>query len=47
MVLDPIKLSDVADIAVTDNSDDVYTVVNGNPAVLVPYRNSPDFQPET
>ena len=25
--LDPIKLSDVADIAVTDNSDDVYTVV--------------------
>ena len=33
--LDPIKLSDVADIAVTDNSDDVYTVVNGNPAVLV------------
>lgn len=33
--LDPITLSDVADIAVTDNSDDVYTVVNGNPAVLV------------
>lgn len=33
--LDPITLSDVADVAVTDNSEDVYTVVNGNPAVLV------------
>lgn len=33
--LDPITLGDVADIAVTDNADDVYTVVNGNPAVLV------------
>lgn len=33
--LDPITLSDVADIAVTDNSDEVYTVVNGNEAVLV------------
>ena len=33
--LDPITLEDVADVAITDNSDDVYTVVNGNPAVLV------------
>lgn len=33
--LDPIRLKDVADVAITDNSDDVYTVVNGNPAVLV------------
>lgn len=33
--LDPITLGDVADVAVTDNSDDVYTVVNGNAAVLV------------
>ncbi|MGN1206378.1 MAG: efflux RND transporter permease subunit, partial [Eubacterium sp.] len=33
--LDPIRLSDVADIAVTDNSKDVYTVINGNPAVAV------------
>lgn len=33
--LDPIRLSDVADIAVTDNSEDVYTMVNGNPAVAI------------
>ena len=33
--LDPIRLSDVADIAVTDNSKDVYTMVNGNPAVAL------------
>lgn len=33
--LDPITLGDVADVAVTDNSEDVYTVINGNPAVLV------------
>ncbi|MCR5690999.1 MAG: efflux RND transporter permease subunit, partial [Eubacterium sp.] len=33
--LDPIKLSDVADVAESDNSEDVYTVVDGNPAVLV------------
>ena len=33
--LDPIRLSDVADIAITDNSKDVYTMVNGNPAVAL------------
>lgn len=33
--LDPITLGDVADIAETDNAEDVYTVVNGNPAVAV------------
>lgn len=33
--LDPIRLSDVADIAVTDNSKGVYTMVNGNPAVAL------------
>lgn len=31
--LDPIRLSDVADVAVTDNADESYTVVNGNAAV--------------
>lgn len=33
--LDPIKLSDVADVAVTDNADEVYAVVNGNPAIAL------------
>lgn len=33
--LKPIRLSDVADIAVTDNADNFYTVVNGNPAIAL------------
>lgn len=33
--LDPIRLGDVADVAETNNSEDVYTVVNGNPAMLL------------
>lgn len=33
--LDPIKLSDVADVAVTNNADEVYAMVNGNPAVAL------------
>ena len=33
--LDPIRLSDVADVAVTDNSDEVYARINGNPGVLL------------
>lgn len=33
--LEPITLGDVADVAETNNADDVYTVVNGNPAVAL------------
>lgn len=33
--IDPIRLSDVADVAMTDNSDETYAVVNGNPAVTL------------
>ncbi|MEE3467821.1 MAG: efflux RND transporter permease subunit [Eubacterium sp.] len=33
--LDPIRLSDVADVVTTNNAEDVYTVVNGEPAVAV------------
>ncbi|MCH5252464.1 MAG: efflux RND transporter permease subunit [Lachnospiraceae bacterium] len=33
--LSPITLEDVADVAETNNADDVYTVVNGNPAVAL------------
>ena len=33
--LDPIKLSDIADVVRTNNSGDVYTKLNGKPAVAV------------
>ncbi len=41
--LEPIRLKDVADIAQTDNSDDVYTVVNGNSAVMVTIQKQSGF----
>lgn len=34
-ILKPIRLSDVADIVVTDNSKEHYTVVNGNPGIAL------------
>ena len=33
--LDPIKLSDVADVAVHDDSSEVYAILNGHPGVLM------------
>ncbi|MDD3339385.1 MAG: efflux RND transporter permease subunit [Lachnospiraceae bacterium] len=33
--LEPIRLSDVADVAVTDNSDEVYATINGHAGVLL------------
>ena len=33
--LDPIRLSDVADVAVHDDSAEVYAILNGNPGVLM------------
>lgn len=41
--LDPIRLSDVADVAVTDNSEDMYVMVNGNPAVAVTMEKATGF----
>ncbi|MGN0355355.1 MAG: efflux RND transporter permease subunit [Muricoprocola sp.] len=32
--LDPIRLSDVADVVILDNSDEVYAKLNGNPGVM-------------
>lgn len=33
--VEPIRLSDVADVAVRDNSDEVYANINGNPGVML------------
>ncbi|MFP3156482.1 efflux RND transporter permease subunit [Lachnospiraceae bacterium ZAX-1] len=33
--VDPIKLADVADVGTADNTDEVYAIVNGNPAVML------------
>lgn len=33
--LDPIRLSDVADVAVIDNSEEVYASINGKPGVIL------------
>lgn len=33
--VDPIHLSDVADVEVTDNSDESYAIVNGNPGIML------------
>ena len=33
--VDPIRLSDVADVATTNNSDEVYTKINGTPGVAL------------
>lgn len=33
--IDPIQLSDVADVEMTDNSAEVYAKVNGNPGVMI------------
>ncbi|MBO6108606.1 MAG: efflux RND transporter permease subunit [Eubacterium sp.] len=41
--LDPIRLSDVADVAVTNNAEDVYTVMNGEPAVVVVLQKQSGF----
>lgn len=41
--LEPFRLSDVADIFTTDNSGDIYTRVNGNPAVMVTMQKQNEF----
>lgn len=33
--LEPIRLSDVADVIQTDNSDEVYAKINGNPGIML------------
>lgn len=31
----PIHVSDVADVEMTDNSDETYAIVNGNPGIML------------
>jgi multidrug efflux pump subunit AcrB len=39
----PIQLSDIAQVITTDNSKDVYAVVNGNPAVMISLEKQTGF----
>jgi len=41
--LEPVRLSDVADIFVTDNSGENYTRVNGSPAVMITMQKQTEF----
>jgi len=41
--LTPVRLSDIADIIVTDNSGTQYTRVNGNPAVMLTMQKQTEF----
>jgi HAE1 family hydrophobic/amphiphilic exporter-1 len=41
--IEPIRLGDVAQIIVTDNSDTQYTRVNGNPAVMLTMQKQTEF----
>ena len=41
--LEPIKLSDVAEIQVTDDSSEVYAVINGNPGVMLTIEKQTEY----
>lgn len=41
--LKPIHLSDVADVAVTDNSSDVYAKINGQPGVMISVEKQTEY----
>ena len=45
--LDPIKLSDVADVVMTDNSDEVYATVNGNPGIMLTMQKQSGYSTGT
>ena len=36
--VEPVKLSDVAEIVVTDNSDEIYAKLNGDNGVIVSFN---------
>lgn len=44
--IDPIHLSDVADVEIADNSDESYAVINGNPGIMLSMENRRDIPQE-
>ena len=45
--LDPIKLSDVADVVMTDNSDEIYATVNGHPGMMLTMQKQSGYSTGT
>lgn len=45
--LDPITLSDVADVVMTDNSDEIYATVNGHPGVMLTMQKQSGYSTGT
>ena len=45
--LNPIKLSDVADVVMTDNSDEIYATVNGHPGVMLTMQKQSGYSTGT
>ena len=45
--LDPIKLSDVADVVMTDNSNEIYATVNGHPGVMLTIQKQSGYSTGT
>ena len=45
--LDPIKLSDVADVVMTDNSDEIYATVNDHPGVMLTMQKQSGYSTGT
>ncbi len=41
--IDPIKVSDVADVEVTDNSKEVYAAVNGEPGIIITFEKQTNY----
>lgn len=45
--LEPIRLSDVADVFVTDNSDEVYARINGNDGIILSFSKQSNYATAT
>ncbi len=43
----PIHVGDVADVEMTDNSDETYAIVNGNPGIMLSMEKNTGYSQET